>query len=249
MNDPHKLSTEFGSDNAPEHSAAIVSHHDSIKWFEAIPGEQLSIRVHGTQVNGRYAIMENIAAPGTATPMHFHAEDEIFHILEGTVTFSIDSEVFNASVGSIVVIPSGAHHAWRNRSNSPIRMLTFFSPGGVEELYPKLVGLSLEELALLGRPSMSNVSAADVYLDGLRTHTSLFQGPRRHQDRDHRLEPPRRDRTNRKAAACGSNPVISMSTPKTEHRSLARLKYRIAFRRLSGHPCQPDCFGDAPASH
>ena len=36
------------------------------------PGEQLCIRVYGTQVNGRYAIMENIAAPGTATPMHFH---------------------------------------------------------------------------------------------------------------------------------------------------------------------------------
>src|SRR5712671_6628135 len=62
MNDPHKFGTEFGSDNAPEHSAVIVSHHDSIKWFEAIPGEQLCIRVHGTQVNGRYAIMENIAA-------------------------------------------------------------------------------------------------------------------------------------------------------------------------------------------
>ena len=61
MNGPHKFGTEFGSDNAPEHSAAIVSHHDSIKWFEAIPGEQLCIRVHGTQVNGRYAIMENIA--------------------------------------------------------------------------------------------------------------------------------------------------------------------------------------------
>src|SRR5208337_2975328 len=50
MNGPHKFGTEFGSDNAPEHSAAIVSHHDSIKWFEAIPGEQLCIRVHGTQV-------------------------------------------------------------------------------------------------------------------------------------------------------------------------------------------------------
>jgi hypothetical protein len=46
MNDPRKFGTEFGSDNAPEHSAAIVSHHDSIKWFEAIPGEQLCIRVH-----------------------------------------------------------------------------------------------------------------------------------------------------------------------------------------------------------
>ena len=72
MNDSHKFGTGFGSDHAPEQSTPIVSHHDAIKWFEAIPGEQLCIRVHGTQVNGRYAIMENIAAPGTATPMHFH---------------------------------------------------------------------------------------------------------------------------------------------------------------------------------
>ena len=78
--------------------------------------------------------------------MHFNAEDEIFHVLEGTVTFSINGDVFNASVGSIVVIPAGAHHAWRNRSNAPVRMSTIFSPGGVEELYPRLAGLSPQEL-------------------------------------------------------------------------------------------------------
>jgi len=83
MNDPTQFGTEFGSDHALEQNTPIVSHHDTIKWFEAIPGEQLCIRVHGTQVNGRYAIMENIAAPGTATPMHFHAEDEIFTSLKG----------------------------------------------------------------------------------------------------------------------------------------------------------------------
>src|ERR1700732_4278057 len=62
MNDLHKFGTEFGSDDAPEHSAAIVSRHDSIKWFEAIPGEQLCIRVHGTQVNGRDIFHNCIAA-------------------------------------------------------------------------------------------------------------------------------------------------------------------------------------------
>ena len=72
-------------------------------------------------------------------------------------TFSIDGDVFNASVGSIVVIPAGAHHAWRNRSNAPIRMSTFFSPGGVEELYPKLVGLSLEELSTAIEPFGSGI--------------------------------------------------------------------------------------------
>ena len=137
MNDPHKFGTAFGSDHALEQRTPVVSHHDTIKWFEAIPGEQLCIRVHGTQVNGRYAIMENIAVPGTATPMHFHAEDEIFHILEGTVTFSIDGDVFNASVGSIVVIPAGAHHAWRNRSNAPIRMSTFLFTGWSRRALPQ----------------------------------------------------------------------------------------------------------------
>ncbi len=91
MNGPHKFGTEFGSDNAPEHSAAIVSHHDSIKWFEAIPGEQLCIRVHGTQVNGRYAIMENIAAPGTATPMHFTRTAESVHVQPRGGTFAPSS--------------------------------------------------------------------------------------------------------------------------------------------------------------
>jgi hypothetical protein len=31
-------------------------------------------------------------------------------------------------------------------------------------------------------------------------------------------------------------------TPKTEYRPLARLKCRIAFRRLIRHPCEHDCF-------
>jgi len=39
MNDPHKFSKEFGSDHALEQRTAIVSHHDTIKWFEAIPAE------------------------------------------------------------------------------------------------------------------------------------------------------------------------------------------------------------------
>src|ERR1700676_551451 len=109
MNDPHKFGTGFGSDHALGRSTPVVSHHNTIKWFEAIPGEQLCIRVHGTQVNESYAIMVYIASPGTATPMHFHAEDEIYHILNGTVTFSLHGDVFRRRVGSIVLLPAGAH--------------------------------------------------------------------------------------------------------------------------------------------
>src|ERR1019366_9881052 len=58
------------------------------------------------------------------------------------------------------------------------------------------------------------------------------------------------DRPCPKGANNGSGQPYSMvtysapqiPTPKTEHDPLARLKYRIAFRRLSRHPCQHDCF-------
>jgi len=37
MNDPHKFGTEFGSDHALNKIHLLSSHHDTIKWFEAIP--------------------------------------------------------------------------------------------------------------------------------------------------------------------------------------------------------------------
>ncbi len=47
-------------------------------------------------------------------------------------------------------------------------MSTFFSPGGVEELYPKLVGLSPEELSTVVEPLGSGIvgpsDEADPYV-------------------------------------------------------------------------------------
>jgi hypothetical protein len=70
MNDPNKFSTELGSDHALEQRTAIVSHHDTIKWFEAIPGEQLCIRVHGTQANGRPDFAVRVVAAAEAGRRH-----------------------------------------------------------------------------------------------------------------------------------------------------------------------------------
>ena len=52
MNDPHGFGTEFASDHALEQRTPIISHDDTSKWFEANPGEQLCIRVHGDVPTG-----------------------------------------------------------------------------------------------------------------------------------------------------------------------------------------------------
>lgn len=127
----------------------VVTFPDSGTWFNAIDGERLSIRVHSSEVNGRYTILESIAAPGTATPMHYHTEDEIFQVLEGIMTFSLARRSFQAGAGSTVVIPAGAHHAWKNRSGGPVRMLAILFPGGLEDMFPRLAGLAPDGIVSL----------------------------------------------------------------------------------------------------
>jgi mannose-6-phosphate isomerase-like protein (cupin superfamily) len=128
---------------------AVTSFPHDRMWVETIPGEQLAVHVHGNDVNSRFSILESISAPGTATPTHYHREDEIFQILEGIVTFACGGQIFEAGPGSTVVIPAGAHHAWRNATSHPARMFAIFLPAGPEKFLTQLQGLAPEEIVSL----------------------------------------------------------------------------------------------------
>ena len=124
----------------------LVSHADDSEWFDIVPGESATIRVHSDQVGGRFAIVESRLSPNAATPLHSHREEEIFEILEGVVTFVCGEDRFEATSGSIVVAPAGVAHLWANLSGCPARMRALFVPGGVEQLLPRVAGLSPAEL-------------------------------------------------------------------------------------------------------
>ncbi len=127
----------------------IVSRPDEGAWFNAIPGELIKIRVPSDAVGGRYAILEFVIEPGFGPPVHTHREDEIFEILEGTMTFQVGSDRLEAGPGTIVAIPAGMRHAWANFSHAPVRMLATFSPGGIETLFTQVAGLSQEQFIKL----------------------------------------------------------------------------------------------------
>jgi mannose-6-phosphate isomerase-like protein (cupin superfamily) len=122
----------------------VVSRPDEGGWFTAIPGERLKIRVSSPAVGGRYSILESVIEPGFGPPLHTHREDEIFEIIEGTMTFQAGSERFEAEPGTIVAIPAGVHHAWANFGKAPARMLATFSPGGIETLFTQVADLPPE---------------------------------------------------------------------------------------------------------
>lgn len=136
----------------PSHNPALtvqplVSHRRDTEWFQAIPGERLSIRVLSASVGGQFSILESYSAPGTATPIHTHLEDEVFHILSGAPTFMIGGEIFESAPGSIIVIPAGTPHGWKNRTREEAHMLAIFRPGGVEELFTRIAGLAPDDIA------------------------------------------------------------------------------------------------------
>lgn len=141
---------------------AIVSRPLDRDWFGAIDGERMSIVVHSSKVGGRFSMLESLAAAGTASPMHYHQEDEIFHILEGVMTFSCGGEVFEVPAGTTVVIPAGAPHAWRNRTASPVRMTAVFVPGGIEDLFTRLDGLSAEAIVALAADYGTHVVGSPI---------------------------------------------------------------------------------------
>ncbi|MGX9965459.1 cupin domain-containing protein [Roseomonas sp. F4] len=147
---------------------AGVLAQDAAEWFSAIPGERVAIRLHAAQVQGRFSVMESLAEPGCATPLHLHAEEETFYVLEGRPTFRLGEKIFAAGPGDLVLIPAGTPHGWINAADRPCRMLATFAPGGVETLFPRLAGLSPQEMTSLAAsygtivlgPPMTNMAEA-----------------------------------------------------------------------------------------
>lgn len=126
---------------------ALVRHPEDRKWFEAMPGESIAYRVRSEEVGGAYALVEGLLPPLSGPPLHIHEnEDEVFEILEGSLRFVCNGETFDASAGTLVVIPKGTPHTWRNLTDAPARTLVFLTPGGAEGMFEEFANKPVEEL-------------------------------------------------------------------------------------------------------
>jgi len=80
-------------------------------------------------------VAEHVLPPDYEVPPHMHDdEDEIFYVLDGTLTV-IDSSNGNpgresrAGPGATVVLPRGTRHALRNDMDGQVRVLVICGPG------------------------------------------------------------------------------------------------------------------------
>ncbi|MEV0293699.1 cupin domain-containing protein [Nocardia sp. NPDC050710] len=84
----------------------------------------------GSNTGHRLGVAESVLAPYTpGPPQHRHAQhDEGFYIISGTVRFTVGDTDYDATAGTLVMVPPGAPHTFANITSQPAVMLSTFTP-------------------------------------------------------------------------------------------------------------------------
>lgn len=95
----------------------------------------------GAETSNEYSISEWWLDPHqSGSGPHSHEEnDDIFYVLEGTVTFILNGVSQDAPKGTFLRVPTGVVHDFENRTHSRAGFLNFYIPGNFEKDMPAIV--------------------------------------------------------------------------------------------------------------
>lgn len=121
------------------HDAPIVLGPDAGRAYDVGPMHAV-FKADGPETADRYCVSEWWLEAGDPGPgPHSHeANEELFYVVEGTMSFLVGSEWVDAERGSFLRIPAGMTHDFENRSGARAGVLNVFIPGGFERLMPRI---------------------------------------------------------------------------------------------------------------
>lgn len=94
-------------------------------------------KADGSETAGRYSISEWWLDPHTPGPgPHSHPEDDVFYVIEGTMSVLVDGGWVDAPKGSFVLVPGGSVHDFENRTDERCGALNVSAPGDFEQHMP-----------------------------------------------------------------------------------------------------------------
>lgn len=102
-------------------------------------GDTYTILVAGDDTAGKYTLIDMHVPPGGGPPPHRHDFEEMFTVLEGTLTLTFRGETLTAHAGETINVPANAPHAFTNAGDGPARLLCLCAPAGQDEFFT-LVG-------------------------------------------------------------------------------------------------------------
>jgi mannose-6-phosphate isomerase-like protein (cupin superfamily) len=128
--DPLEGALPIGEERTP----TLVLAGEGERRYSA--GATYTIKAAGLATASAYTVTEIVLEPGGGVPAHRHARyEEALYVLEGTATALVDGEPYQASAGSVVLVPWGVHHQVHNRTDQVVRLFDLTVPGGIEEYY------------------------------------------------------------------------------------------------------------------
>jgi mannose-6-phosphate isomerase-like protein (cupin superfamily) len=94
--------------------------------------------LHTADTGGAMSITYGEAGPFNGPPAHVHdAEDEVFVILEGEITFDVAGQRFSRGPLGTAFVPRGQPHSFVT-GPSGARCITVLTPGGFEGFFAEM---------------------------------------------------------------------------------------------------------------
>jgi quercetin dioxygenase-like cupin family protein len=84
------------------------------------------------------SVIETAPAPGVSPPLHSHAFDETFYVMEGELIFQLRDEYFTVGAGQLAFAPRGVPHTYANLSGAPAHQLIICNPAGFERYFARM---------------------------------------------------------------------------------------------------------------
>jgi len=88
------------------------------------------------QTGAALGLFRQTIAPASGPPAHAHrAADEFFYVVSGEFGFRLGERVVSAPARSVVLVPRGTVHTFRNVGAEPGALLVGVTPGGFEGIF------------------------------------------------------------------------------------------------------------------
>src|SRR3954467_259928 len=103
------------------------------------PSPTTNVLLRSEETGGHVSVTEIVVPPHNAgPPLHTHAFDEAFYMLEGELIFQVEDALVTKSAGEVSFAPRNVAHALANHSDAPARYLLVCTPAGFERHWARL---------------------------------------------------------------------------------------------------------------